>query len=125
MSTTEITWVIEKIQALPVLGEHTNVIQLVNWRATAKKDTYTSTTYGAVQLPPPTNGFIPLENLTEAQVIQWVKDALGTEQLAFIETDLNNMLEAQINPPIITPALPWAIQTTQPIVPDLNNTSIP
>jgi hypothetical protein len=105
--TLQVTWKIDQVDAIPQLGTRTNIVRIVHWRANGVDDTFTSTTYGAVQLPEPTDQFIEFQNLTETQIIEWVKTALGEEQVAGIETDLGRMIENQKNPPIITPMLPW------------------
>ncbi len=47
-------------------------------------------------------------NLTQDQVIGWVQNALGFDQCAQLAANLDQQIEAQINPPVVTPALPWA-----------------
>jgi uncharacterized protein (UPF0333 family) len=48
-----------------------------------------------------------LNNMTKAQVIGWVQDALGEEQVASYEENVANQIAALANPPVVTPALPW------------------
>jgi len=52
--------------------------------------------------------FTPYDELTEAQVIGWVQDAMGAEQVAAYEANVAQQIENQINPPVVTPPLPWS-----------------
>lgn len=49
----------------------------------------------------------PFEQLTEAQVVQWVKDAMGPETLAAHEANVAAQIEAQKNP-VQASGLPWS-----------------
>ena len=40
-------------------------------------------------------GYIPFEDLTEEDVLKWVKDSLGQTQITAIETNLQNNVTAQ------------------------------
>jgi len=46
---------------------------------------------------------IPYEDLTEEIIIEWVKESIDLEA---IEKSLEDQIEAQKNPPILT-GLPW------------------
>jgi hypothetical protein len=37
-----------------------------------------------------------------------VQDALGEEQVASYEANVAQQIENQINPPVVTPPLPWS-----------------
>jgi hypothetical protein len=50
---------------------------------------------------------VPYASLTEAQVIEWVKEELGADNVAAIEADLNAQILYMQNPLPILP-LPWA-----------------
>jgi hypothetical protein len=57
---------------------------------------------------PEKSNFVPFEDITEAQAIQWTQDALGKKQVEAIYTSIDNQIENQINPPIVSPPLPWS-----------------
>ena len=97
-------WIIEQLQVRPVEGDLTDVVITASWRANAVQDDYTATVYGSASFTL-TADFTPLADLTEAQVVQWVWDS-GVDQAA-TEANLRGQIDAQINPPIITPPLPW------------------
>ena len=98
-------WIIEQLQVRPVEGNLTDVVITASWRANAVRDAFNATVYGSATFSAPTADFTPFANLTEAQVVQWVWDS-GVDQ-ASAELALQGQIDAQINPPIITPPLPW------------------
>jgi hypothetical protein len=51
--------------------------------------------------------FTPYENLTKEQVIGWVKNALGEEQVTSYEKNVEKQIESARNPTVVKPALPW------------------
>lgn len=51
--------------------------------------------------------FTPFNELTEDQVIGWVKENLGAESVASYEASVLAQIEQQKNPPVINPPLPW------------------
>lgn len=53
--------------------------------------------------------FTPYADLTNAIIIGWIKDNLGTDTVNAIETSIGNRIDKEINPPV-EPAkkqLPW------------------
>jgi hypothetical protein len=110
---TTITWSIEQLSCYPQeLGE-TDVVFSAAWRVNGVDDTsgtpLYATVYGSQGLAPytPTSPFTPYADLTQAQVIGWVQDAMGAEQVAAINANIEQQIENQVNPPIVTPPLPW------------------
>lgn len=102
------TWAVAQMDAYPERNGDTNVVFNVHWTLTATDGTYTGSAYGAqgVTLDPDAP-FTPYANLTQEQVIGWVKDALGDEYTAAYEANVTKQVADQINPPVVTPALPW------------------
>jgi hypothetical protein len=90
-------------------GRADTVVQ-VQYVLTATSGEHNHSIGGAVQLKPNADGtFIPFENLTEAQVIEWVKAAVRPEDRAHYEMGLTRALEMKVNPPVrpvVKPA-PW------------------
>jgi hypothetical protein len=106
--TVTYTWSIVQMDAYPEEGGETNVVFNVHWTLAGIDQTYRGYAYGSqgvsVDLDAP---FIPYADLTKAQVIEWVKDAMGEEKVASYEAAVAQQIENQINPPVITPHLPW------------------
>jgi hypothetical protein len=111
---TTITWQIDSLSCYPQeLGE-TDVVISVAWRVNGVDDTsgtlLYATVYGTQGLNPYTSKspFTPYADLTQPQVIGWVQDAMGESQVAAINANIEQQIESQVNPPVVTPALPWA-----------------
>ena len=102
-------WVIEAMNCKPQEDGQTDVVITVHWRQNATDGTYNATVYGTVGLTyTPGSPFTPYADLTQDQVIGWVQDALGQDQVISLEANVAAQIEAQINPPVVTPPLPWA-----------------
>lgn len=68
--------------------------------------TYRAGAYGSIGFERPET-LIPFADLTEAQVIEWVKEALGSDKVLEIGQALLNQLEEQ-RQPTKAAGLPWA-----------------
>ena len=101
-------WHIAQLDAYPTYENHTDVVFTVHWRCDGSDGEHTAGVYGSVGLTlDPEAPCTPYADLTEAQVIGWVKDALGEDQVASYEENVANQIAALANPPVVTPALPW------------------
>lgn len=91
MENIELVWKVENITVWSQLSTLTNVAYLVNYSVTAQNPPQWGNriVYNAAILPPPTEEtFVPYEQLTEPQVIGWVKDVLGPTEVAKIENEV-------------------------------------
>ena len=90
----------------------TGGVKVAHWIALKTEEdngqTYTASSYGTVGFNPDPQdpGFVAFEDLTEAQVVTWVKTALGEETLAAMQTALTENIARQKNPPVLS-GLPW------------------
>lgn len=101
-------WIIEQMNAYPEKEGHNNVVTTVHWRANAVDGNYNTTSYGSVGITLNSDSdFTPYANLTQTQVVTWVKNALGAEQVAEIEQSLAGQINQLKNPPIVTLSNPW------------------
>jgi hypothetical protein len=86
---TTFEWNCRTVDVHPTEGEYTDVVYNVHWRVTGTSDqvdpegnAYTSTSIGTQVLDTSTiTDFIPFADLTNAEVVQWTKDTMGTEQV--------------------------------------------
>ena len=102
------TWIVEQMNCYPTYESQTDVVFNVHWRANATDGTYNATSYGTVGVTYEAGSpYTPYADLTQAQVIGWVQDAMGPEQVASIEAGLAKQIDNLINPPAVTPPLPW------------------
>lgn len=102
-------WIIERLDCYPERDGETDVVFTVHWRLNAQDGEYGASGYGTVGLTyDPAAPFTPYADLTQAQVVGWVQAALGAEQVAQMEAALAANIAAQINPPVVSPPLPWS-----------------
>jgi hypothetical protein len=103
------TWSVVQMDAYPELDGETDVVFTVHWTLNGTDGTYNGSVYGSVGVSTSSSGaFTPYADLTEAQVISWVQDALGEEQVLSYEANVAQQIDNQINPPVVTPPLPWS-----------------
>jgi hypothetical protein len=97
------------MDAYPEYEGEADVVFTVHWTLTGTDETYVGSVYGSVGVSLDEGAtFTPYEDLTEAQVIGWVQDALGAEQVAAYEANVAQQIADQIDPPVVTPPLPWS-----------------
>jgi hypothetical protein len=102
------TWSVVQMDAYPELDGNTDVVFTVHWTLTGTDGTYTAGVYGSVGVTvDPGAPFTPYADLTQEQVIGWVKSALGDAQIAAYEANVAKQIADFANPPVVTPPLPW------------------
>jgi hypothetical protein len=71
-------------------------------------DGTTVSSYGAqgFQPDPQAQGFVAFPQVTEAQVIQWIQTAMGTEGVEALEASLDAQIAA-IKTPATATGMPW------------------
>jgi hypothetical protein len=106
MITISINWIIERLLVKPTEGSLTDVVITADWRCNGTNGQYSGTCYGSASFAPPTENFTPYDQLTEQQVLGWCYSN-GVNQAA-IEANVTQQIADQVNPPVITPPLPWA-----------------
>ena len=110
MSAT-ITWVITALDCIPQTPEGANYVVTAHWSCngteTQNNQTYNSSVYSTTSFTV-TQGssFVPYASLTQDTVLGWIwaSGVYKTATEAAVQTQLNN----QINPPVVSPPLPWA-----------------
>ena len=101
-------WSILQLECAPSLDGMTNVVKFVSWRLYGTDGTYSAVKQGKLEVgsPAPSN-FTPYNDLTQNQVIEWVKETLGQQTIDNMIADINTQLQEMANPSIVTPPLPW------------------
>lgn len=102
-------WTIERLDALPTFGNIENYCVSAYWRVTHAEDGFSATRYGVCSFAVPEvapKKAAPFETLTEQKVLGWVW-ANGVDREAY-EQSMLAAIEAQRNPPVVSPPLPWA-----------------
>ena len=105
MATTY-TWIVEWMQCYPQAEGQVDVVFQVGWRCNGTDGTYSGSVYSTCAVPGPGNPFTPYEDLTQEQVLGWIW-ANGVDKDA-TEAAVEQQIQNQIDPPIVTPPLPWA-----------------
>lgn len=98
------TWTIANLESNTTDGG----VIVAHWRVTAEDGEYAASAYGtqSFEYDPASPDFIPYADLTEAQVLQWVFDAMGAEQVTAIQDGLLANIEEQ-KTPVTQSGLPW------------------
>jgi len=104
--TATITWTISQLDCYPQVGSETDVVFTVHWQCTGTQDTFTAQVYSTCAIPAPEGTFTPYDQLTQDQVLGWCW-ANGVDKFA-TESAVVQQIDNQINPPVVTPPLPWA-----------------
>lgn len=99
---TEIKWNIAQMERNTSDG----VVFTVHYTVDANDGTYTAGAYGSIGLEAPEDDAIPYSELTPEIVTNWVKDKLGEEAVANVETALQTQLDEQRSPSKAQ-GLPW------------------
>ncbi len=75
-------------------------VLVAHWRVSKASGEFTASSYGTVSFTPDSSddGYVAYDSLTESIVVQWVQDALNTEEL---EASLDADLAEQASPSVI------------------------
>ena len=103
------TWNIVAMNCKPDVNGMLDYVVTLHWTLTATDGTYTGSVYGTAsfEVDPAKSNYVPYADLTLDKVVAWTQAALGEEQVASYEANVASQIEAQINPTIVTPPLPW------------------
>jgi len=105
--TATITWTVTAMDCYPQEDGHTDVVFTVHWTCSGTQDTYSASVYSTCAVPTPTgSAFTPYADLTQEQVLGWIW-ANGVDKDA-TEAAVQQQIDNQINPPVVTPPLPWS-----------------
>ena len=102
------TWKITGIKVLPQAEGQVDVVTKVGWRATLSEADKTASECGDARLEYKAGSkFVPFDQLTEEQLVGWVKAALGEEEVAKVEANLSGRLQYLLAPTVVNKPLPW------------------
>jgi hypothetical protein len=107
--TTTYQWNIQALDCVPQEDGKTDVVVVAHWIVSATDGTYSSSAYGTQSFTYDAGkAFIPYPSLTQDEVVGWVQAGMGVDAVTELQENLDKQIENQINPPIVTPPLPWA-----------------
>lgn len=102
------TWLVEYMSCYPQAEGETDVVFVVGWRCNATDGTYSATQYGSVNVAYKAGEpYTPYADLTQDQVLGWIWGS-GVDKDA-TQAALDKSIENQVNPPVVTPPLPWSV----------------
>jgi hypothetical protein len=82
-------------------------VYTAHWTASLEQDGKSASAYGSVGFGDPNpDSFTPFSSLTEEQVLTWVFETLGVDQVVTIEESLYNQVQQEINPTSAA-GVPW------------------
>jgi len=105
MSAT-FTWSVTALNCYPQADGQTDVVFTVHWTLSGTDGTYNGSVYSTCSVPAPEGTFTPYDQLTQEQVLGWIW-ANGVDKQS-AEAAVQQQIDNQINPPVVTPPLPWA-----------------
>ena len=103
-------WDCKKLDAYPLIGEDSNVVYNVHWIVTGTSDQldqhgnpYQDRIIGTQTLDTDDiTEFIPFNDLTNEVVVEWTKSAMGEEEVASIEANIQSKINSLITPTSVT-----------------------
>ena len=110
LTSITMTWDVTAMDCYPQADGETDVVFTVHWTCscsqTVNGQTYNGSVYSTCSLPAPTGSdFTPYSQLTETQVLGWIW-ANGVDKFT-TESAVATQIANAINPPVVTPPLPW------------------
>ena len=114
------SWDCKTVDTYPTQGELTDVVYNVHWRLTGTDttDEHSATVIGTQTLTVEDiqpEGFISFEDLTHAQVIEWIEEAMGEDRVADLKTSIDNQITDKITPKSVTKVIGQVVVTV-PII---------
>lgn len=101
-------WNVIQMDAYPEKDGLTDVVFMAHWTLSGTDGTYTGYAYGTANITLNEEGtYTPYDELTQEQVVGWVKNSLGEEGVTVTEDNVAQQIADQANPPVVTPPLPW------------------
>lgn len=103
-------WNCRTVDAYTSVGELTDVVYNVHWRVTgiseeldSHENPYQATNIGTQTLnTEDITDFIPVDELTNDQVTEWVKSAMGADSVSKIENNIASQIAEKENPTSVT-----------------------
>ena len=102
------TWTVLSVDvSTEMLFGHDDIVTVVYWQCVGEQDGYFALLERNSKIPFEPATWVAYADLTESKMLGWVFAADGVQ--ASTEAEIQQMLDAQITPTAISPALPWAV----------------
>lgn len=104
------TWTINQLDCIPNIDSMPDYVVQSYYSVSGTDGTYSGSLTGtATFVVNPTQAiYVPYADITELEAIAWTQASLG-EQVVMIEDCINDQIQKQITPPVVTQPLPWAV----------------
>lgn len=103
-----IEWRILSMKCFSNLDGLTDVVYEINWLCYATDGTFDGATQGFVVVQyNPDAPYTPFNELTQDQVLVWVKNTMGENSVLQAEQQALAFANEKANPKTVTPPLPW------------------
>jgi hypothetical protein len=110
MTTATISWSVTALDCYPLAQGQQDVVMTVHWTCSGtqieENKTYSASVYSTCQVEFSGGTYTPYEDLTQEQVLEWIWNS-GVDQ-DVTEAAVQQQIDAQINPTVVTPPLPWS-----------------
>jgi hypothetical protein len=101
-----IVWSVTAMNCYPQEQGNADVVFNVHWTCAGTEGDYSASVINTCQIPYAGGEFTPYEDLTQEEVLGWIWSN-GVDKDA-TEEAVEQQIENQINPPVVTPPLPWS-----------------
>jgi hypothetical protein len=104
---TTFTWTVSQLDCYPQYDNQTDVVFVVHWTCSGTDGTYNGSVYSTCGVTYKADTpYTPYDQLTKNQVLGWIWSS-GVDK-ASAEAAVQAQIDNQINPPVVSPQLPWA-----------------
>jgi len=130
---TTYNWNCKTVDCYPEQDNEADVVYNVHWIVTGTSDqlnpegtAYSATSIGTQSLDTSQiTNFIPFDQLTNDEVVAWTKGAMGDEQVASIESNIQSQIDSLITPTSVTLTIgepvPPTPEVEEPQEPEIEN----
>ena len=103
------TWSVVAMDCYPQYENETDVVFTCHWTLSGIDGAYSGYSYGTCGVSyAGGSSFTPYADLTQEQVVGWVKESLGEDRVAEIEASVAGEIQEKIAPTVVSLDLPWA-----------------
>lgn len=105
-------WTVTAMDCYPEVDGETDVVFTVHWTCSGTQvdgeNTYSASVYSTQAVTVDSaEPFTPYSQLTQDQVLNWIWTSGVDKDVT--EAAVEQQIQNQINPPVVTPPLPWAV----------------
>ena len=103
------TWTINQLDYLPNIDSMSGYVVQSYYSVSGTDGIYSGSLTGTATfaIDPTQATYVPYADITESEAIAWTQASLG-EQVGMIEDCINDQIQKQITPPVVTQQLPWS-----------------